>query len=250
MNIIDFQVIVDQSKVHSSYNTDFVADNDNIYEEYVSVEYLQHKHIFDPSSVIVKTNDALSASVLPLMNDGTYSYHRFIIPMFEFLLIDTDKFDAEGNMLYNTVCISNQLFYYDGDFYYCDKDDLVVDTYMTKSSFIRSYINDIINTSIKVSIDELEKYIDTSYQSYFCKKILFSICNLTKCFVSLQKDLIKKCGTCTTSDTTNRDFILSTIFVLDYLKDTNNFKEAQRILDNITECGNFCSTGNKFDCCG
>jgi hypothetical protein len=250
MNIIDFQLIVDQSKVYSNYNTDFVADNDNIYDEYVSIEYLYHLDLFDSNSVIIKEDDVLSSSILPLICDGTHCYHRFMIPKLEFLLVETDQRDDNNNMLYNTVCINNQLFYYNGNLYYCDKNDLVLDEYMTKSDFIETYIYDIIEMSNNVIISDLENYIDKCSQSYYCKKILFSICNLTKCFVSLQKDLIKNCSTCTTLDTTNRDFILSTIFVLDYLKDINNFKEAQRILDNITECGNFCSTGNKFNCCG
>lgn len=250
MNVIDFQVIVDQSKVYSNYNTDFIPDNDDIYDEYVSVEYLRHKEKLDQTSIIMKTSDVLSSSVLPLIDDGTYIYYRFVIPKLEYLLIETDRIDKDGNVLYKTACVNNQIFFYNGNFYFCEKEDFEAKTYLTKSDFMANYAQSIVEMSKIVSVDNLENYIDTCSQSFYCKKILFSICNLTKCFVSLQKDLIKNCSSCTTLDTTNRDFILSTIFVLDYLKDTNNFKEAQRILDNITECNNFCSTGNKFNCCG
>jgi hypothetical protein len=50
-----------------------------------------------------------------------------------------------------------------------------------------------------------------------------------------------------------RDFLLSALYVFDYLKDRYNFEEAQRILDNIKDCsGNLCiDNQDKSDCgCG
>jgi hypothetical protein len=50
-----------------------------------------------------------------------------------------------------------------------------------------------------------------------------------------------------------RDFLLSALYVFDYLKDTKNYEEAQRILDNMNGCGDFLCGGTnlKSDCgCG
>ncbi len=51
-----------------------------------------------------------------------------------------------------------------------------------------------------------------------------------------------------------RDFLLSALYVFDYLKDTKNYEEAQRILDNMSGCGaGLCGdiNENKIDCgCG
>jgi hypothetical protein len=41
-----------------------------------------------------------------------------------------------------------------------------------------------------------------------------------------------------------RDFLLSTIYVLDYLKDLNNFAEAQKILNNVIGCFNTTKSCN------
>lgn len=48
------------------------------------------------------------------------------------------------------------------------------------------------------------------------------------------------------------DFLLSALYVFDYLKDINNFEEAQRILDNMSECDSLCEDYSaKSDCgCG
>lgn len=251
MNNIEFQIILDNNRVHSNYITDNIYGNDDIYQQYVSVEYLQHKDKFLSDTVLLKTNDILSSSTLPLLNDGIHSYYRFIVPTLEYLFIESDNSDADGNMLYSSICLTDQIYYYNGKFYYYTGQDIEFKENMTVRQALSQYLETIEHNSIELHVENLYDYINKCRLSFFCKKILFSICNLTKCFVSLQKDLIKGCtNNCNEKNTANRDFLMSTIFVLDYLKDTNNFIEAQRILDNITECSNFCSTGNKFNCCG
>lgn len=50
-----------------------------------------------------------------------------------------------------------------------------------------------------------------------------------------------------------RDFLLSSLYVFDFLKDRQNFEEAQRILDNLGGCSDeICGDNNvKSDCgCG
>ncbi len=48
-----------------------------------------------------------------------------------------------------------------------------------------------------------------------------------------------------------KDFIFGAVYVLDYLNNTCNYKEAQRILDNLSSCGFLCgdSTVNAKTCC-
>jgi hypothetical protein len=45
-------------------------------------------------------------------------------------------------------------------------------------------------------------------------------------------------GTCTKSivDIENRDFLLSAMYVLDYLKDRAEYDKAQEIIDNLPTC--------------
>ena len=51
----------------------------------------------------------------------------------------------------------------------------------------------------------------------------------------------------------NRDFLLSAIYVLEYLTNTDQFEEAQRVLDGLSDCsGVICKDFElKSDCgCG
>ena len=71
----------------------------------------------------------------------------------------------------------------------------------------------------------------------------FSSCKIHDCLHALQyKSIIDK-DRCTKNSPTiiKRDFLLSAVHVIDYLKETNNLDEAQRILDNLSECGYLCS---------
>lgn len=50
-----------------------------------------------------------------------------------------------------------------------------------------------------------------------------------------------------------RDFLLSALYVFDYLKDRGEYDEAQRILDNLTSCSDLCGdylSTNKDCGCG
>lgn len=87
---------------------------------------------------------------------------------------------------------------------------------------------------------------------------VFSICKLRSCLLSKEKDYVSKflhgCNTnthCKSSDTEDvtRDFLLSTIFVLEHLICTGQTTEATRILKNIKSC-TLCSDNKTTTNCG
>lgn len=86
---------------------------------------------------------------------------------------------------------------------------------------------------------------------------IFSICKLRNCLLHLEKDFItsflKGCNTNThcSNDASNvtRDFLLSTIFVLEHLICTGQTTEALRILKNISSC-TLCSDNKSTNNCG
>ena len=85
----------------------------------------------------------------------------------------------------------------------------------------------------------------------------FSICKLRNCLLKKEKDFISKflkgCGTnkhCIgNDDDVIRDFMLSTIFVLEHLICTGQTTEALRILKNISSC-TLCSDNKPTNNCG
>lgn len=256
-NILDKQLIIHSDcKLTSVCHTNLNSINPDILDKYVSVEFLKYKDRCLYDSCIIKTSQIDSPSEFALLNDGIYEYNCYLIPTLEYLLIDTDKYDVEGNMLYNEICLEDSYFYYNGYLYYINYvgNDYNIDTYLSATNFINTYKDTILSLATKISLDYLSSNTEIGNQTYFCKKIAFTYCNLIKCFVSLQSNLANSLcdASCEKTDVYNRDFLLSTIYVLDYLRDTNNFKEAQRILDNINECGGFCKseTLTKCNCCG
>lgn len=85
---------------------------------------------------------------------------------------------------------------------------------------------------------------------------VFSICKLRNCLLSKEKDYVSRflhgCDTnirCKNSDTedVDRDFLLSTVFVLEHLICTGQTTEALRILNNIKSC-NLCSDNKTTNC--
>lgn len=177
-------------------------------------------------------------SVFHFPKDGTFVYYKFLVPTIDHLLKEIDDDKKE----YKT---SNQLFYYNKKFYY------------TKRDFDgNTEVDEILRYCIQVNLDELWTYQGT--QTFSFQKILFSVCKLQKCLVNLQKQILESSGGCNECDLDSslrfkRDFLLSALYVFDYLKDRHNFEEAQRILDQMSDCsGTLCGDNrDKSDCgCG
>ena len=97
------------------------------------------------------------------------------------------------------------------------------------------------NDAYDAILHNLGSEFEANESYFFVKKEVFSTCKIRKCLVSLQhKMLLESCSSnsCTTSDNVRntRDFLFGALYVLDYLKETNNFEEAQRIIDNLSTC--------------
>lgn len=80
---------------------------------------------------------------------------------------------------------------------------------------------------------------------------------MRRCLANLQQEFLL--NTCKNKCNTNKelknkmDFLFGAAYVLDYLSNTCNYKEAQRILDNLSSCGFLCGEGTvntKNCCCG
>ena len=75
----------------------------------------------------------------------------------------------------------------------------------------------------------------------------FSTCNLRKCFIKLCQDIFKSstsiCNKTSTDGalTYKRDLLWSALNVINYLAEMDQMEEAQRLLEEITECNGLCS---------
>lgn len=175
-----------------------------------------------------------------LPKDGTYSYYKLVIPIVEHFL------NADGK--YHNI--EDEMFYYKGNIYLCN----------TNTGFTEFTLSELLSNS-KVLENCLDWYntVHDNHASqtfYLPAKKLFSVCRLNRCLVSLQKNLLGcnnpcKNMNCDVSAATNqRNFLLCTLQVFDYLKDIGNYSEAQRILDNLSSCNFICDEGLISNDCG
>jgi hypothetical protein len=215
---------VDDIKNH--VNVEFLVDHhNNVISDSISIS-----HNCKPRQELVDGN----ISIFRFPFDGVFVYYKYLIPNTNHLL----KTNSANEEYYKS---SNQIFYHDGSILFA-KDDY--DT-----------LSDLLSNSTKIN-DLIELWDLQGTQTFSFQKVIFSACNLQKCLVYLQRKLLNQsndCG-CNKSDKSirnNRDFLFSTLYLLDYLKDRGNYEEAQRILENISECtGSICSE-LKLECnCG
>ena len=108
---------------------------------------------------------------------------------------------------------------------------------------------DNINSSTAKLISNwytLKDYIGTNIDYYYSTE-LFTFCKLNKCVINYQKQtLFKKVESCNKickedNKKSLRDFLFISVYVLDYLVCTGNYAEAQRILENLSACGELCN---------
>ena len=168
-----------------------------------------------------------------------------MVPVLDYLVYD----DNSG------ICVTDQLYFFRKNgrtglyrFKYDMTDEQIWE--MGQNSYeVLQYVKD---NSIEVTnFAELLEYKEHAFHTFYCEKIVFSICNLTKCFVNLQHKIMEKTFSYNCVDINelrnSRDFLLCSIHVLDYLKDIKQFVEAQRILDGLTSCLQICES-NSCNC--
>lgn len=239
--------IDDNSWVHTPGHEGSLLEN---LTNYVSLEFLTDNvdKVLDETVIFQEfkhgRDNLLFDSEIPMFKDGVHYYYKMLIPKLDYLFVEC----GEHPNMYDSLYLKEQTFYYNGCFYYYLGDNIDLDVPTTKQELLEKYAAEIISKSEK--LDYLGLYNKCGDQSFFCKKIVFSICKLVQCFVNLQKQILSK----STIDCAEfaelknqRDFLFSTIYVLDYLKDINNYSEAQRILEQVTAC-NICDDLDLLNC--
>lgn len=125
---------------------------------------------------------------------------------------------------------SDSYYYYDGTFYKGLKE---------------VELSELINVNPEIS------GLDISYYYYF------QLCKLRKCYIKAAKSILDnrasiRCDSrgVSQSDIYKRDLLWSAINTIIYLAETEQFEEAERLLERITNCNGLCEN-NQSNCgCG
>ena len=245
--ILDIELIMDGDQLIAKDHTlpTLLGDNiDSYYEYYVELEYLAHRTEDNVIQAEFRRPEwnTVQISTFNLDYNGIYYYCKLAIPILEYFvgknpenMIGEIFVNASGGLMQIKSC----------------PVETSTDGILAVSAGISC--NDAYNAIVRNLGAETEA--NESY--FFIKKEVFSTCKIRKCLVYLQhKMLLENCSPNSCSANAElrntRDFLFGALYVLDYLKETNNFEEAQRIVDNLSTCNFLCDedsiTANNCGC--
>lgn len=178
---------------------------------------------------IVEHNiDCIDESDMEMPIDGLYEVSHIIIPTNEWLDYVIER-DENALLQYSTIC-------------YFDKDSQQFMVYKDEQSSPIS-IEEVleINPAPPVEVIDKTTTIIRGDKNTFC------ICHLNECFYKICKGLLGDIqGKCLNKldhlslSIYNRDIVWMALNIIKYLIELGQYYEAQRILENVTQCGNIC----------
>lgn len=196
----------------SDYNEISIED----LSQYVFCEFILYKDVLLESSVVIRPATDTTNYTFNLSDDGTYTYHKFLIPKLEY-------FWSVGDEKY--ILLPSELFYYN--------DKIYVTT--AKPFMSNEDPNEIIKMCPDLPLMKVITPISNALSSRYFISTIFSVCNLNNCLIKLQKDSLFNTS-CLDENKSHRDLLLTAMYVFNYLIDAGNFSEAQRLLDSMGDC--------------
>ena len=185
---------------------------------------------------------------IPSIEDGYISLYHIVIPW------------------YNTVHWNDDIIYNFrlGHYYYLDGtfsevisyQRRVGDRYVTVYELEPIEVEDLIQKILTIiENQDTEAYKDL-FESYISKITeqypIFSICHLRKCYKNICQTIFNsrifdKCFKAKVNSDLifRRDLVWATINVIQYLVDSEQFAEAQLVLERINECPGLCTEQEK-----
>lgn len=244
--ILDIQLFLDKGTLTAIDHTfDRLPDNatTSYHQHYYNVEFLTYQKETEPLQVMVNAvKDMRAMSTFNIPKSGVYYYYKMSIPLVDYFVGS----EYSGNLI--------------GEIFYTENGVLMQiasrPQEVTKEGIIAASKTIDLLTAYDAVMTNSSAETEANESYFFPKKELFNTWNLRKCLVYLQRKMLL--GNCSFDDCSankelrnQRDFLMSAIYVIDYLIDTNNLDEAQRIIDNLSTCGFPCEDNEfTFSDCG
>lgn len=260
-------IVVSGYDDYPAYDNTFDIENPFTFEDSVTLNSLTYlgydgedkivdikisEHVFVQDSTIIKPIPAPDETLLKFREDGMYSVSHLLIPTKEWVikrLLDTPNLME---------------IYPNGVFYYVDQKlfqltekakDSLEEVELEDGNIAYTFKDDsVISKDVIAQINTEDSNILRTCQE------TFSIADLKHCFYNICKMILSSsCVACETEDLKSlikdRDLVWMLINVINYCIDLGLFREAQRHLLWIENCGSPCfkyeinkNGGNKCGC--
>lgn len=202
-------------------NTHCIYEKNSIYnyDDTVTIDIVVYNKYNDPQLFAIIFTDHkrgyLNEVKLPIGFDGFYTIYHLIIPTYQWYLCTKNK-------KYNNLNKFDNIYITDHNKIYKIVDDQPVEY---------DILNFIYNINLKKS------------NIYKFTKNIFLICNLKKCYISLCNKWIDLLDSKNPNKQIEyqRDFIWSTIEVLQILISKCQYEKAEQLLEEIMSCGGICA---------
>lgn len=224
LNDEDYQIV---SMINTSGLIYYTFEESSTINALVSISYNDERVIratdITTHSVVVndqtgETTNVTDESEFEFEVDGLHSIYHIIVPTAEYV----EKYRSQ---LYT---------YFPNGVYFTDNGKVY-----------------FLNSDLEVEDAEIETLFDINTEGTTIireEKNTFSLCNLEKCFAGICKALLsdlcpEKCDTRDkySQQIYNRDLVWMAINVIKYCIELGQYYEAQRYLELINGCGEFCS---------
>ena len=238
MDNTDITLIIAKNELVVTDRTDLPLNFGGTENDFRAIEFVTYADSNIALGLKICTPEECSDARILLEKDGLYYYHKLYVP-------NVEVFENEDNDK-----IVGEIFFHNDKFY--QVKHLPEDT--EASSYILEASEEI--TPAQAYEAAVKAWTGTPNQTvYIAKKPAFCIWNMRRCLADLQQELLlndykNECNA-NKALRNKRDFLFGAAYVLDYLSSTCNYKEAQRVLDNLSSCGFLCgdSTVNTKTCC-
>ena len=202
------------------------------YEDTLTINIVTLEEVDNPQLVAVTYSThttQLDEISIPLSKDGLYNITHLIVPTLEW-------YKKQREQKFNKLSKFKEIFISDGKNLY-----QVIDG--------QYEMVDPLSLITQVNLDAT-----TIHKK---QEITFLTCFLWKCYINLALEAlnelisksngnkIQKCGNEDKDIIFKRDFVWSTIQVINYLIDACKLEEAQKILEEVVSCNGFCFSNSQ-----
>ena len=198
--------------------------NNKVNRAYIEYVIKDNSIVFNLITESETESDIVNNTIIPTSSDGLFKYYKIVVPTLEYFRAGDSSYSIAKDR-----------------FFYIDKKIYKTNVELTSADSLESSCTQI------TSIMDLWNAREEDDNIYYAYKEYFSICRIKNCFLSrvAESAAIYAANGCNSScnkdqsTSEKRDFMLATLYVLEWLISTGDYDEANRILSIVLSCDDY-----------